>query len=279
MQQQQVYRLYDGEVVLVFDPIRHRYKANGKPVVGVTSVIGVIDKSGPLINWAVNKVCIPFLREKIKPGETYDEVELVNLFNNAGKQHTIKTQQAADVGTLGHKWIEAYIKYQINRQRKGEEPYPEYKEYPPAPQNQVLKNLVQAFLTWESSHKVTFHESERKVYSKKHNYAGTLDVEATVDKELCILDVKTSNRIYHEHRFQVAAYMNARIEELRKSYKAYWIVRLGKDKLIDEKGGELADFEAIRYSKTDFKADIGAFLGALKVYNRLQELRRNHEKG
>jgi hypothetical protein len=259
----ETYKLYNDTVTLQFDEKKHQYFVNGERAYGVTSATGTIDKSGPITYWAVNKMCIPFLKENIKPGKMYDEVELTNIFSNASTQHTRKKEDAANLGTLAHAWVEAHIKALLNNTSQ-----------PEMPINQTLQNLVNAFLKWERIHHVTYHESEKKIYSKKHGYAGTMDIEATVDDELCVVDLKTSNHIVDEYRFQVSAYMGARIEELKKKYKAYWIIRVGKEKKVDQNGIEEVEFEAIRYEvKTEFKKDFKTFLASLTIYKRLQELK------
>lgn len=269
------YTLYKGDIILQFDEVKHAYFVNDERVYGVTSATGIIDKSGPLIHWAVNKQCIPFLKDRIKAGKAYDELELNEIFNEAATQHTRRKQSAADIGTLAHAWIESYVKHKINL-NTGTIIYPEYEKKPEMPVSKTLQNLINAFLAWEKAHKVIFLTSEKKVYSKRHNYAGTLDIEAVVDKELSIIDIKTSNHIVNEYRFQVAAYMQAQKEELKQPYKAYWILRLGKETRTNNNGEEGVDFEARRYTTTsDYKPDFKAFLGALEVFKRLQELKRN----
>jgi hypothetical protein len=44
---------YKG-ITLQFDEEKHRFTVNEKPVMGVTTITGIIDKSQPLIIWAVN---------------------------------------------------------------------------------------------------------------------------------------------------------------------------------------------------------------------------------
>ena len=59
------YPLYNGEITLCFDPGRHRYYVNGEWVPGVTGAVGVIDKSAPLMWWAVNQ-SLDYLRIVLK---------------------------------------------------------------------------------------------------------------------------------------------------------------------------------------------------------------------
>jgi len=49
----ETYKLYNNEVELTFDPVKHMYKVNDKIVFGVTSICGILDKKA-LMYWAVN---------------------------------------------------------------------------------------------------------------------------------------------------------------------------------------------------------------------------------
>ena len=131
-----------------------------------------------------------------------------------------------------------------------------------------MQNGVNAFLDFVNTHQVKFFESEKKVYSRKHGYTGTLDAEGIIDNQLCIIDFKTSNGIYDEYRFQVAAYLEARKEETGNKYGAYWIARFGK---------ETPDFETVRVPIKEHKDDLKAFLGALAIRRRLKALKPNNK--
>ncbi len=50
-------KLYKGKVTIWFDPETHRFTDDdGKPIISVTSVTGIIDKSAALMGWAVKLV-------------------------------------------------------------------------------------------------------------------------------------------------------------------------------------------------------------------------------
>lgn len=253
------YSLYGGEISLEFDSKNHIYRIGDRIVYGVTSIVGVIGKPA-LIYWAVNQ-CIDNLKSIWEAGKSYDEIEIIKALETAKNIHTEKKNQSATIGELAHKWIENYIKSKI-----------EGKEPPAPPLNEQLKNSIDAFLKWEKENNVEWLESERKIYSKKYDYAGTLDAEAKVNGELAIIDFKTSNGIYDDYFLQVAAYIQARKEETGQDYKGAYIVRIGKDGELEVK--ELDDFEK----------HLRAFLGALEIYKWQQDLRsekinnQNYEK-
>ena len=100
-----------------FDEARHLFTANGDKVISVTACTSVIDKSGPLIYWAVG-LARDFLLGNIK-GLVKDTKgdDIVKLIEEASKQHRIKKQEAADVGTQVHKWVELFIKAKTDNDR------------------------------------------------------------------------------------------------------------------------------------------------------------------
>ena len=240
----ETHKLYNGEVELMFDPVAHLYTVNGKRVTGVTGATSTIAKPA-LIFWASN-MAVSYISKSIKAGLRYDEIQLKEIFENAKRAHTTFKESAASKGKMVHEWIEEFI--------KGRNPRP--------PMNEELRNATEAFVKWTKENKVIFRLSEQKAYSKLWNYAGTLDFTAEVNGKLVLGDVKTSSGIYPEMFYQVAAYQLAREEEYPdEDYKSNLIVRCGKDGSLE-----------IQESR-EFEENSRAFLGALAIYNRQQELK------
>src|SRR3990167_6672970 len=168
------HKLYNGKITLTFNPTpgkgESRYAINGRPIIGVTSFSGLPDKSGPISWWAVNKMCIPYIRENLKPNTKYDELEIEEVFKVAGKRHLQKKEEAATIGTAVHEWAELYL----------------LGKKPKKPKNPQMKSGVEAFLKWLKEYKVKPIYTERKVYSRLHDYAGTCDLVAEIDGKLAI---------------------------------------------------------------------------------------------
>lgn len=243
-------KLYKGTVELCFDEGRHRFTVAGEPVVGVTSCTGIIDKSRQLIYWAVN-LSRDFLLLHHKELVADDKGDrILELIEEASKQHQVKKDEAADLGTQAHKWAELFIKAKSK------------KDIPPIPDNPQVRNAVLAFLKWVDEHEVEFLSSERFVYSKKYRYAGIMDAEAVIGRKRCVVDFKTSKGFYNEFRFQVAAYQAAVEEETGKKYTGdKWIVKFGK---------ETGEFEARQFP--EHEEDFKAFLNAMGLRKRLSTL-------
>jgi hypothetical protein len=204
------FKLYKGKVVGKFFPESHQYWIDKKRKTGVTTYNGIVDKSGPLVSWAI-ELYLDFLWENVKAGIPQDELEI--LYYKGSKLHKERKEEAASIGDEVHKWIENYVQGNAV-------------EMPKTKEAQIGIN---AFLDWERDNKVKFLSSERVVYSKKHDYIGKMDIEAKVNGKLCLIDIKTSNNIYNTYRLQTAAYVKADEEESGKKYKGRWIIRVAKE--------------------------------------------------
>jgi len=72
-------------------------------------------------------------------------------------------------------------------------------------------------------------ELEKKIFSKKHNYAGTLDLVLKDKKDnLVLADIKTSNHISFDYTLQLNAYKEAYEEETKQKITKGLIIRLPK---------------------------------------------------
>lgn len=240
--------LYNGAVTLAFNEKKHSYTVDGELVPSVTTICNVIAKPA-LVPWAV-KMTAEYAERAVQDYfdhyQQIDEIGLKRIMRDAKRAHRDFTDDAANIGKIVHNWAEDYAKG----------------KNPPLPTNVQARAGVDAFLDWLSSHEVQWIANEAKVYSRKHKYAGTLDADAMVGGERCIVDFKTSNGIWPEMHLQTAAYQAAREEELGIKYAKRWIVRFPKDG---------SAFEA--KPLTDFKGDFAGFLGALKLYRCLEQLK------
>src|SRR4051812_36646581 len=101
----------------VFDEKEHAYFLNGKPMLGCTSVLGVIAKPA-LIQWAANEACkyakdafaalINASPEGVPIAFSVPAVE--TILNDARTAHRRKKEDAADKGTDLHALVEVYVR-------------------------------------------------------------------------------------------------------------------------------------------------------------------------
>lgn len=222
------FTLYGGEVKVKFYPNSHMYKVTDEKyglkdqrVKGVTTYLGILDKSNALVSWATGEAGL-HLYDIIAAGQiiTMDDVRKA-----VGRHKEIK-EEAALIGTAMHAWCEYFIKHKLGV--KG------FEEQPKLPEDPQILLGVNSFLEWYTAHNVQFLSSERVVYSRKHQYIGTMDFDALVDGELSAGDFKSSNGLYNTVRAQLSAYVEAAEEESAHigenlKYKNRYAVRLSKE--------------------------------------------------
>ena len=81
-------------------------------VPSVTGICGVIDKSAPLIGWALNKA-MAVCKGAIQPNTPYEEIFLDQIWESAKRAHREVKQEAADIGTQAHRAIEECLRYHV----------------------------------------------------------------------------------------------------------------------------------------------------------------------
>lgn len=219
--------LYGGDVVLKYTDRGHRYQVTykGKPVlgtVGCTTVVGILDKP-QLLQWAANQTNETWVTG-LSEAKTIDELTISKLAKEAPVAWRVRRDSAGDLGTIVHGVIEDYIKARIANS-----------EVPESPMNPQVNRAYLDFLQWAKSADVTFVASEKKVYSLKHNVAGTCDFIYRHNKtgKLGIGDIKTSKGIYDSYFYQIAGYKYMLDEEVNHSnatsiYDEMIIVKVGK---------------------------------------------------
>lgn len=138
-----------------------------------------------------------------------------------GRNHWETSQEAADIGTLAHAMVEASLKGQDWTTMVRLD----------GVTDEMLGKATVAFRAWEEWRRLVNFElvaSEHELVSERYQVGGTIDV-AAVQTKMSIVDIKTSNDIYPEHRIQVAAYgllWNENYPD--RPIDAYYIIRLDK---------------------------------------------------
>lgn len=228
-----------------FNPKNHGHYYNEKRLLGVTTALGIISKGDGLIQWAANQA-VDFVRlnqEALGDPETLDLI--LRGAKVAWKQ---KKQEAADIGTLAHNWIEGYL--------KGEDP--------PLPENPQARNSCEAAVKWISLHEWRTIKIEQQLYLPDLGIAGICDWYAEIDGVLSVPDWKTSKSVYPSYRYQTAAYLKALENETGDKIPHRWILRIDK---------ETGEFEDKLCPEEDIDKDYAAFEAAVTLYRREAELK------
>jgi hypothetical protein len=302
------YKFYvggEGEpTVLHFDEEDHVYYTIGEDgqrvnVPGVTTILGkAIDKSFALVPWAT-KLAVTHIREQMMNVDgSFKQLsteEFNILLDQAKNKHKEKLESAGDIGRIAHDFLERIAKkaiaqtdgYVLSANPLPEMPigYVQGSNVTLELQTSMARQCVLAGLDWIRRHKVQFLHAERKVYSRSHNFAGTVDGVVYMDscddlaccrgasfKRTCgILDYKSSNEIRSSYAWQLVAYQFALIEELDLPITHRVVLRLGK---------EDGKFEPWLISPLFFSDDLNTFLDALSLYKSLEHIegRRSADK-
>lgn len=122
--------------------------------------------------------------------------------------------EALEVGNDTHQWIEDYINFGHACTDPGHH----------------IFEPVKAFLKWTEEYKPEWIDAERKIYCDKYKYAGTVDAVAKINGRVCVIDFKTSKKIYKPYHLQVTAYAQAikRMDGLKR-WPLGIILRLDKE--------------------------------------------------
>jgi len=179
--------------------------------------------------------------------------------------------KSAEEGTLLHETIEAILRKE------------------PIVIPDTVKPAVAAFMDFYGQNELVAHKVEERVVSKKHRYAGTMDVLAELNGKLGVLDIKTSVAIYRDYSMQTSAYIEALKEDQALPPLTRWILRIdqarkclkcpatmrdkgGREKIRGEKGkcehqwGPMQGEVELK-ELTTFDSDIKAFLACKELWS------------
>ena len=181
---------------------KHFYLWNdNEPVPGITTVQGMLDKSGPLVGWAKRETAKAAVRNAADVLKMLSTSEVTNgIPESALDSHPAvaylkampgyERDKAADVGSAIHRIAEDYALERKPTVTDEQAPY--------------LEAFIKGFV---EKHKPKFHPDyiEYMVYSEEHRYGGTMDVACRIGDDVWLIDYKTSKGIYPETSLQLAA--------------------------------------------------------------------------
>jgi|TARA_S200002703_G_scaffold157754_1_gene166481 CRISPR/Cas system-associated exonuclease Cas4 (RecB family) len=232
------YPLKNG-IVVSYNDEQHMYYVNDKKV---SSVTGICSRGLPkpnLTNWLVYTPLSEaknLINNKLDNNEPLDRAELERIFKVAKEKTNKIKEDAGLVGSVVHGLIEDFLKGKSI----------------PAQKDKSVVNCWNIFFEWWNKQDYTVIDLEKKIYCKKYNYAGTLDlVVKDKKKNLVLIDIKTSNHISFDYLLQLNAYRYAYEEETGQKIHSSFVVRLPKkDSTIEIK--------EVPLNKKLFNAFIGA---------------------
>ncbi len=204
----QSHKLEHGHTI-TFNEEKHVYIHNNEYVVGMSTILGKL-ASPMLENWKINNQINAIKLEMEKQGIALDKIDsiIINAKSNARKQN----ENILSIGSIVHKLVEKWL--------KGEKIT--------KPDNTIVANCFMKFQKFWKKHKLKLVESEKILYSER-GYCGTLDLIAIdPQKNLWLIDIKTSKGIFINMVHQVHGYKLAYEEQTGKKVNKMYIVRLPK---------------------------------------------------
>jgi len=235
------HKLKNG-LTLTFDDEKHIYYHEKKKVESVTGICGNGVPKPELTSWLVSTPIREIknaINNRLDEGWGIDRVELERIIDKAKNKTEEVKKDAGLVGTVVHGLIEDFL---------------QGKKIPNQSDEKVV-NCWNLFLDWWNKQEYEVVELEKKIFSKKYNYAGTLDL-VLKDKQgnLILADIKTSNQISFDYTLQLNAYKEAYEEETKTKISKGLIIRLPK------KDGKI-EVKELPLNKQMFNA----FLGAMHI--------------
>lgn len=170
-------------------PNYHRYKIDGRWAIGVTTALKGIPKDDALKRWAARLVAEYAVDNLDRVRAMIAETSPAFAANYLKELPNERRDSAAIRGTEVHGLAEKYI-------RNEEIEVPEH-----------LYPYVEGYAAFIQDYQPTSLHEELVVASREHMIAGTLDsIQDIPSLGRCLVDYKTSNRVYGQHALQVAAY-------------------------------------------------------------------------
>ena len=170
---------------------RYVYRVDGRDLPTVTTILKVIDKSGPLVGWA-RKDALDKMEDELGERGSVDYETRAEFRRGIQDRVYAELNVARDQGTAAHAAIMALL--------QGDSPdMPEEV----APAATAALSAIEG-LNWAPL------DTEVMLWHPHLDYGGTFDLlVAQEDGRLAIVDWKRSSGLYPEHAYQAAAYVRA----------------------------------------------------------------------
>jgi predicted RecB family nuclease len=186
----------------------------------------------------------------------FTQPDLEALLREARMAHYRTTTEAAELGTIAHDYVEAFLRTGEEQDMAGQDPR--------------VANCYDLFRRWWDQAGLSVIQTELMVYHAPLGYAGQLDFLAADKAGLPVLvDWKTSKSVYWNYHLQVVAYAKALREMGRGTVSAMRIVRIGR---------EDADFEVREIPRSDWRRLGQLFEACIPLSDAFRDAERDYRK-
>lgn len=167
------------------------YLIKGRRLPSATTILGVIDKSTPLMKW-MGRMTLDMVDDELLSRGRIQDSDAGSFRDSVEKRVEAEQMRAANEGTIAHDLICRYI--------EGERPEID----------DISRPAVIAALRHIDRERLDPVATEATVWHPSAGYAGQFDLLAkNRDGHLVLLDWKRSKRLYETHACQLAAYSRA----------------------------------------------------------------------
>lgn len=155
-----------------------------------------------LIKWSANierEACLEAAAQVAADGKAESPAEVVAAIQallGSTRAHARAVEKAADIGTMTHQTIEAWLRCQLMGIEYVTDTLPD-----------PVTWAFMSFQDWWKTSGFVPVAMEQPIYHAAYKYAGTLDLIAWRDGRFWLIDFKTSKYVYDEHHMQCASYM------------------------------------------------------------------------
>lgn len=304
------YTHYNGEVELFYSDELHAYyrEIDGAKILipSVTSITACVDKSGPLMWWAVGegiehmidnafdkpdlvraafyaaKNKEPFVDGVLQPValKVTALTEVGKLLNDVRCAHNKTSRIARDTGKEVHSWLEGLLKAHIES-TPGDSIdkafVDKYRAHNPIPQgvvpdDQDISNEEKcclAAIDWMIEHEMYPILTESKIFSKENNYSGTLDWLAWITWEGRRIKVVGDFKTSKSLHDDYRLQLAAYYAALTEEFTEHLDIEANVVLRLSKEDGS---FETMFIPKSEIEADLDGFYGTLQMFVWFKQL-------
>jgi hypothetical protein len=177
---------------LFFSVEDHKYYWNEEQIASVTTVLKNLTPATPLVLWSA-KMSAEKFKTLVQAGQSYDEIKLLDYYNQIKNAHKESLNQSGVIGTFVHDAIENYV---------------HHKELPTFTNEQMNKSFNKFKEWFDTQDELEIVFTERRLLSRIHKICGTVDAVFKNKKtgKHIVYDWKTSSGIRDSYYVQLYWY-------------------------------------------------------------------------
>jgi hypothetical protein len=187
----------------------HKYTYAGITYPGVTTILGTLDKSGPLMGWAARETATAAVRMIGELPRMLDTVGPEGVIKALTARSNWQRDEAAQLGTDVHGFADLLVQGK-----------------PLPPMTDTQRKRVEHYARWWERSGWTLRLSEAMVVQQgahaEGGWGGTFDLLAyDADRRTVLADIKTGKAVYKEAVLQMAAYGMASVVQPAGAGRTY----------------------------------------------------------